>query len=87
MCQADFYKLEEDIVWSGGIWKLEKFIVDCCDSSWGMYVCVQAVNVYGEKVSMIGNCHGSNLMYEVVCVLDVTGVSGGERVDEVIDKN
>lgn len=53
-------------------------------ASGGVNVSVEAFNVYGEEVSVVGNCHGPDLVYEVVCVLDVTGMFGGKGVEEMV---
>lgn len=44
----------------------------------GVNVCVKAINVYCEKVGLVGNSHGSHYFNKMVRVFIVTGVVGGE---------
>lgn len=44
----------------------------------GVDVSVKAINVYGKEMCQIGNSRGSDDFQEMVCVLDVAGVMGGE---------
>lgn len=35
---------------------------------------------------MVGNCHGSDLVDVIICVFEVTRMSGGKGVDEMVNE-
>ena len=63
---------------------LTEGVLDGSEACCGFNVCVKTVNVYCKKVGVVGNCHGPDSTEEVVGILDVAGVPGGERVKKMV---
>ena len=57
---------------------------NCLETECGIDVGVETVDVDCEKVGVVGDDHGPDGVYEVICVFDVTGVFSREGAEEVI---
>ncbi len=58
--------------------------MNCLKSECGVDIGVEAVDVYCKEIGMVGDDHGSDGVYEMVCILYVAGVFCGEGAKEVV---
>ncbi len=58
--------------------------MNCLKSKCGVDVGIQAIDVHCEEISMVGDDHGSDGIYEMICVLYVAWVFCRKGAKEVV---
>lgn len=76
--------MKDFLIWSVFVRVSDEDCFYCLKTECGVDVGIEAIDINCEEVGVVGDDHGPDSVYEVVCIFNVTGVFGREGAEEVV---